>query len=202
MGPVVCMVTGSRDELGEPALLEHVARAVHSGVHLIHVRQPGLDGGPLLRLVARCVDIARGSRARVLVSDRLDVALAAGAHGVHLRTHSMPASRVRRIVPGGFLVGRSVHHAEEARQVTEAGGLDYLIAGTVFPTSSKPGVAGIGLDGLSAIVNVTAVPVLAIGGMTLESVDTLRQTGAAGFAAIGWFVRDVPIRFDTPESVS
>jgi thiamine-phosphate diphosphorylase len=183
MGPVVCMVTGSRDDLGEGAVLDHVARAVRSGVHLIQVRQPGLDGGPLLRLVERCLAIARGSRARVIVNDRLDVALAAGAHGVHLRTGSMPAARVRRIVPDGFLIGRSVHGAEEARRETGAGALDYLLAGTVFPTSSKSGVAAIGLEGLRAIVSATSVPVLAIGGMTV------RTTGAVGFAAIGLFAR-------------
>jgi thiamine-phosphate diphosphorylase len=189
MGPVVCMVTGSRDDLGEGAVLDHVARAVRSGVHLIQVRQPGLDGGPLLRLVERCLAIARGSRARVIVNDRLDVALAAGAHGVHLRTGSMPAARVRRIVPDGFLIGRSVHGAEEARRETGAGALDYLLAGTVFPTSSKSGVAAIGLEGLRAIVSATSVPVLAIGGMTLGSVDAVRTTGAVGFAAIGLFAR-------------
>jgi thiamine-phosphate diphosphorylase len=189
MDPVVCMVTGASGEIGEPALLDHVARAIRGGAHLVQVRQPGLDGGPLLRLVERCVAMARGSRARVLVNDRLDVALAAGAHGVHLRTGSMPASRVRRIVPDGFLIGRSVHDADEAQQLTLAGGLDYLIAGTVFPTSSKPGVAPIGLDGLRAIVTATSLPVLAIGGVTLESVGSLRGTGAAGFAAIGLFAR-------------
>ena len=101
----------------------------------------------------------------------------------------MPAPRVRRVVPDGFLIGRSVHGAEEARRETGAGALDYLLAGTVFPTSSKSGVAAIGLEGLRAIVSATSVPVLAIGGMTLESVDAVRQTGAVGFAAIGLFTR-------------
>lgn len=201
MDPVVCMVTGSCETYGESALLEHVARAVQAGVHLIQVRQPDLDGGALLRLVERCVAAARGSRARIIVNDRLDVALAAGAHGLHLRSGSMPAARVRAIVPERFLIGRSVHGADDARRVTAAGGLDYLIAGTVFASASKPGVTGIGLDGLRAVVSATSLPVLAIGGMTLESVRRLRGTGAAGFAAIGLFARDLPIRFDTPQSV-
>lgn len=200
MPPVLCMVTEPLNGLDETALVDRVARAVAGGVHLIQVRQPDLDGGPLLHLVERCVDVVRGSRARVIVNDRLDVALAAGAHGVHLRTASMPAARLRAIVPAGFLIGRSVHASDEAGRVTAAGGLDYLIAGTVFPSPSKPGVAGIGLQGLRAIVHATALPVLAIGGMSRDMVGPVGETGAAGFAAIGLFAREVPIRFDTPEA--
>ena len=69
---------------------------------------------PLTRLVERCVEAVRGTRARVLVNDRVDVALAAGAHGVHLRGDSMPAARARIVAPPAFLVGRSVHSPEEA----------------------------------------------------------------------------------------
>lgn len=200
MRPVVCMVTAPLVPGGEPVLVTQVRRAAEAGVHLVQIRQPQLDGGPLLRLVERCLAAIGGTGARLLVNDRVDVALAAGAHGVHLRHASLPAARVRTMVPPGFLIGRSVHTADEAALVSGDGGLDYLIAGTVFPSASKPGVEGIGVDGLRAVVAATPLPVLAIGGMTMESVRDLAGTGAAGFAAIGMFSAGAAIRFDLPDT--
>ena len=80
---------------------------------MIQIRQPRFAGGALHRLVERAVRAAEGTPARILVNDRVDVALVAGAHGVHLWGGSMPAERVRTIVPRGFVIGRSVHSAEE-----------------------------------------------------------------------------------------
>ena len=97
----------------------------------------------------------------------------------------MPAACVRRITPPSFLVGRSIHSVAEA---TDAGPVDYLIAGTVFPTSSKPGGHPlIGMDGLRAIVAAASAPVLAIGGVTADRLDELVAAGAAGAAGIGLF---------------
>ncbi len=191
------------------SLVDRVGAAARAGVHLIQVRDPELDGGPLTRLVAQCVDAVRATRARVIVNDRLDVALAAGAHGVHLRGDSMPAARLRPLVTPGFIVGRSVRGVEDARRATEAGGLDYLVFGTVFPTASKPGVAAAGPEALAAVVASTALPVLAIGGVAIETAAAVAASGAAGVAAIGLFetapgerlslvVRQVSRAFDTP----
>ncbi|MGH9309411.1 MAG: thiamine phosphate synthase, partial [Vicinamibacterales bacterium] len=106
---------------------------------------------------------------------------------VHLRGESAAADRVRQIVPPGFLVGRSVHSAAEARAAA-ASGVDYLVMGTVYQTRSKPGVTELaGLSGLEETCRAVPVPVLAIGGMTLETVDDVAAAGAAGVAAIGLF---------------
>ena len=102
----------------------------------------------------------------MLVNDRIDVALAAGAHGVHLRGDSLPAARARLMVPPAFIIGRSVHSREEAMRAQDGGGLDYLVFGTVFKTDSKPGLGVAGLDALSEVAAATRLPVLAIGGMT------------------------------------
>jgi thiamine-phosphate diphosphorylase len=115
------------------------------------------------------------------------VALAAGAHGVHLRAASMPASRVRRISPPGFLIGRSVHSRDEAATVCEGGGLDYLLFGTVFATPSKPGRTPAGPKALAEVVATAAVPVLAVGGVSPDNLGKVAAAGAAGFAAIGLF---------------
>ena len=192
MRPVVCLIT-DRHRLavpGEEGVAAQVADAARAGVHLVQIRERDLEGAGLLRLVRRCVDATGGSSTRVLVNDRLDVALAAGAHGVHLRGDSMPAARIRSMVPAGFLIGRSVHDAEEARRVSATGGLDYLVFGPVFETLSKPGRPAAGLDALHAVVRATTVPVLAIGGIAIDHVAAVIEAGAAGFAAIGLFAGD------------
>jgi len=197
---------------GEDRLAGRVGTAVRAGVHLVQVRERDLDGGPLLRLVARCVDAARGTRGRILVNDRVDVALAAGAHGVHLRADSVAASRVRRIVPPGFLIGRSVHSVSQAMRTAEDGGTDYLIFGTVFPSTSKPGQAAAGATALAEVVAATTLPVLAVGGVTVATAADVARAGAAGIAAIALFahgsdddlhtaVAAVITAFDTPAGV-
>jgi thiamine-phosphate pyrophosphorylase len=157
-------------------------------VHLIQVRERDLDGGPMAVLTGRCLAAIRGTPARVLVNDRLDVALAAGAHGVHLRADSMDAARVRRIVPPGFLIGRSVHTVEEAVAVSGSGALDYLIFGSVFETGSKPGREATGLDRLARVSAAAMIPVLAVGGVSPSRTAGVARAGAAGVAAISVFV--------------
>ncbi len=167
VGPVICMVTDRLrlDGDREQALVERVGAAARAGVHLIQVRERDLAARPLTRLVERCVEAVRGTRARVLVNDRVDVALAAGAHGVHLRGDSMPAARARMVAPPAFLIGRSVHSPDEALRAQAAEGLDYLVFGTVFATASKPGAVVSGLDALARVAAATRLPVIAIGGM-------------------------------------
>lgn len=212
MHPVICMITDRRRYGTEEALVERVAAAARAGVHLIQVRERDMDGAPLLRLVVRCVEAVRGTRARVLVNDRVDVARAGGAHGVHLPGDAVPAPRVRAITPASFLVGRSVHAADEAEEVSRGDGVDYLIFGTVFESASKPGMAAAGVETLSRVVNSTTRPVLAVGGITTERVGEIARAGAAGFAAIGLFaacssddlqvlVGQASMAFDTPGRV-
>ena len=123
----MCLVTDRQRVGGADRLVERVSWAARAGVHLVQVRERDLEGRALTALVAGCVAAVRGTRARIVVNDRVDVAVAAGAHGVHLRADSMAAARVRTMVPPGFLVGRSVHGLDEAREADEAGGLDYLL---------------------------------------------------------------------------
>jgi hypothetical protein len=99
---------------GADALVERVAAAGRAGVDLIQIREPAADDRLLAAVVRDCVAAVRGTPARVIVNDRLDVALAGGAHGLHLKSASYAAARVRPIVPDGFLLGRSVHSVDEA----------------------------------------------------------------------------------------
>jgi thiamine-phosphate pyrophosphorylase len=191
MRPVICLITDRRQlEIPtEDGVVAQVAAASKAGVHLVQIRERDLEGRALLHLVRACVAAVGSTSTRVIVNERLDVALAAGAHGVHLRGDSLPASRARTMAPRSFLIGRSVHDADEARRVTEDGGLDYLVFGPVFDTSSKPGRSGAGVEALRAVVSGTVVPVLAVGGITQDRVATVSAAGAAGFAAISLFSR-------------
>jgi thiamine-phosphate pyrophosphorylase len=129
-------VTDRQRSGGADGVVARAAWAARAGVHLVQVRERDLEGRALTDLVARCVAAVRGTRARVVVNERFDVALAAGAHGVHLRAGSMAAARVRGAAPPGFLIGRSVHAPEEA---ADPGAVDYLIFGTVFATPPSLG---------------------------------------------------------------
>ena len=185
-----------RRRLAGPAADERPARdcvvrqarfAVDAGIDVIQIRERDLEAAALSELVTAIVVLSRGTRTRVVVNDRLDVALACGAAGVHLPADSLRPAPVRTLAPSGFLIGRSVHGAQEAMEAGREA--DYIIAGTVWPTESKAVDAPLlGLSGLTAIVRVSAVPVLAIGGVTTERADMVKATGAAGIAAIGLFM--------------
>lgn len=192
--PVICLVTDRQQLSGltsaddvEP-LLGLIGNAARAGIDLVQIREPGLTDLALEDLVRRAVALTRSTRTRIVVNDRVDIALAAGAAGVHLKEVSMSAERVRSIVPRRWLVGRSVHSATEAVRVTAPHALDYLVAGTVFETRSKPGSARIGPAGLEEIVQAVEVPVLAIGGVSVGFARRVGRSGAAGLAAISEFV--------------
>lgn len=191
--PLICLVTDSRRVVpsGTDSLVRLIRHAARAGVDLVHVRESELDDRRLAALVEAAVDAVTGTAARVIVNDRTDVAIVCGAHGVHLRADSVNAERVRRIVPEGFLIGRSVHTRTEAVAAARSG-VDYLVAGTVYPTPSKPkGAILLGLGGLTDLVRSVGVPVLAIGGVASDKVGDIAASGAAGVAAIGLFA-DVP----------
>lgn len=182
-------LAGSDDlERVSAAVATQARAAAAAGVDQMQIREGWLDALAMQRLVDAVRAATRGSGIQVLVNDRLDVALAAGADGVHLKSGSFTVAEARRLAPPGFLIGRSVHTAGDARR---ADGADYLIAGTVWPTASKPaGHAWLGLEGLREIVAAVGVPVLAIGGVTFERAAEIAATGAAGIAGIGLFAAD------------
>jgi thiamine-phosphate pyrophosphorylase len=205
----LCLVTDRR-RLAPGASSESAARrclcaqaryAVEAQIDLIQLRERDLPAGQLAALAADLLAITAGTGTRLVINDRLDVALACGADGVHLRGESMPVAAARQLAPPPLLIGRSVHAASEA---SAAAGADYVIAGTVFPSVSKPALeAGTGLEGLTAIVRAVSRPVLAIGGVTVERTREVAETGASGIAAISLFIaidartlscRAVPLR--------
>jgi thiamine-phosphate pyrophosphorylase len=174
-----CYVTDRRG--GD--LLSCVTAAVREGVDMIQVREKDLEARALYELVCRVRDAASGTSTKILVNDRLDIALAAKVDGVHLPGNGLPASRVRPFVR---LLGCSTHSLEESLQ-SERDGADFIIFGPVFET---PGKTPVGLDALRQVTSAVRIPVLAIGGISRENTKDVVDAGAAGIAAIRLFQED------------
>ncbi|MGJ5817735.1 thiamine phosphate synthase [Paludibaculum fermentans] len=167
------------------ALLASIARSDAAGVGMIQVREKDLDTRALCALVAQVLSICRN--ARVLVNSRVDVALACGAHGVHLPGGSMEPAVWRPILPAGFLMGVSCHDLDELA-AAEAGGADFAVFGPVFrPLSKQDDRACLGLDGLRKAAGAVKIPVYALGGITWENAASCVEAGAAGVAGITLF---------------
>jgi thiamine-phosphate pyrophosphorylase len=174
-----CYVTDRR----QGNLLASVSAAVRDGIEIIQVREKDLEAQELYDLVCRVRDAALGTPTKILVNDRLDIALAAGIDGVHLPGNGLPTARVRPLVK---TLGRSVHTIEEGIEA-ETEGADFVIFGPIFET---PGKTPAGLDALRGVTRAVNVPVLAIGGITRENTALVLEAGAAGIAAIRLFQRD------------
>jgi thiamine-phosphate pyrophosphorylase len=168
-----------------------IVRAARAGVDVVQVRERDLDDRTLTGFVRRTVAGVSGTGARVVVNGRLDVALAAGAAGVHLRGNCLPAPRARRLVPRGFLIGRSVHSLTEAQAVEAEGGCDYLVFGAVFPSTSKAeGHQPAGLAALRQVCETVRLPVVAIGGIDGARASDAARAGAKGVAGIEVFANE------------
>ncbi len=170
------------DRLGCPDLLDCMVRAADSGVEYIQIREKDLSGKQLLYLVDSALRSLTRWPVKVLVNSRVDIALAVGAHGVHLPSDALPAETWRRVVPSGFIIGQSCHSAAD---VLAAGAVDFVLFGPVFSTPGKG--PAIGLDALRSITEIAPVPVYALGGITRENAESCLAAGAAGIAAIRMF---------------
>jgi len=181
--PVPCLaLVTDRTLCTDVPLLEKVAQAVAGGANLVQLREKDLPAGDLLPL-AQCLRQITAGRALLLVNDRLDVALAAGADGVHLPERGLPVAEVRRLVGRDLIIGRSVHSLGEARRAQEEGA-DYVQVGTIYPSRSHPDAVPAGPRLIEEVACQLGIPVLAIGGVTAETVPEVMQAGAAGVAVV------------------
>jgi thiamine-phosphate diphosphorylase len=194
--PTLCLVTDrrrltrqARTTQAELAALEAaIDEAAAAGIDVIQVRERDLEAADLAAFVARVVRRMRGTATRVVVNERADVARAAGADGVHLRSDGPPVERMRAWGPTAWWVGRSIHSAADAERHQSA---DYLLFGTTFASTSKPAGAPVaGLAALGEAVRVSATPIWAIGGVTPETAPACLEAGAKGVAAIAAFLAD------------
>jgi thiamine-phosphate pyrophosphorylase len=165
--------------------VEVVEAALAAGAPAVQLRNKGEPARELLATGDALRVLTREAGALLFVNDRLDVALAVGADGIHVGPRDLPVRDIRRLVHPGFLIGRSADDPEVARQAV-ADGADYIGCGTVYPTATKADAGDvIGLAGLSRVAEAVPVPVVAIGGITVDRAPDVPATGAAGVAVVG-----------------
>lgn len=167
---------------GADKLVATVAEAVAGGAGAVHLREKDLSARELLLLATELRAACPG--ACLLVNSRVDVALAANADGVQLPADGLPVGTARRMLGAGALIGCSVHSPPAARAAAAAGA-DFLLLGTIFATTSKPGAAPGGLELVATVTEACDVPVVAIGGITVENAGSVIRAGAYGVAVRG-----------------
>jgi thiamine-phosphate pyrophosphorylase len=165
------------------ALVAQAARAFDAGVDAVQIRESDLGAGILFDLTR-----AIAARGPAIVTARADVAVAAGAAGVHLKSDAPDATRVRALMPPSMTLSRAVHGAAEAARHAALGGIDWFLAGTAFETAAKPGRVPLEAAGIGAIARASAVPIVAVGGITAETARAAIDAGACGVAGIGLFL--------------
>jgi thiamine-phosphate pyrophosphorylase len=181
-----CYITDRARLAPTETLIQAIARNAAAGVDWIQIREKDLESRALFELVSQASECASG-RAKIIVNSRVEVALAASASGVHLPSGSPPPSFWEGIVSPGFLIGVSCHTLDEVR-AAEREGASYVLFGPVFAPLSKPSdLAPRGLDQLARAASSVTIPVLALGGITLENAHSCMAAGAAGVAGISIF---------------
>jgi thiamine-phosphate pyrophosphorylase len=177
--PLVCLVTDRRVVGG--SLTGAVVQAVEGGVNLVQVREKDLGAAELLRLVVELRQALQG-RALLVVNGNADVAAMSQTDGLHLPADGLPIQAARARIGGG-LVGRSVHAPHEVAEAARLGA-DYVLLGTLFPSSSHPGGPTGGLDLVRSSRALCPVPLIGIGGITAANARGVIQAGADGVAVI------------------
>ena len=178
----IYLVTDEACLHGRP-LLECVEEALAAGVTLVQYRAKAADGGVLYAEACKLKELCDKYNVPLIINDRLDIALAVGAAGVHLGQDDLPCAVARRLLGEDFIIGVSAHNPAEAVQAVSEGA-DYLGCGAVFGTATKHDVAKLGLENLRAIRKAVAVPMVGIGGITADNYADVLATGADGAAIV------------------
>lgn len=178
----IYLVTDEACLHGRP-LLKCVEEALAAGVTLVQYRAKAADGGVLYAEACRLKELCDKYNVPLIINDRLDIALAVGAAGVHLGQDDLPCAVARRLLGEDFIIGVSAHNPAEAVQAVSEGA-DYLGCGAVFGTATKHDVAKLGLENLRAIRKAVAVPMVGIGGITADNYTEVLATGADGAAIV------------------
>ncbi|MGF7185912.1 thiamine-phosphate diphosphorylase [Desulfitispora alkaliphila] len=176
------VVTDENLTLGR-SIIDVVGEALEGGADVVQLRSKSGSTRDMIDLGGRLLELVKKYNSTFIVNDRVDVALAIDAHGVHVGQDDMPPDMVRKLLGSNKILGVSVDTVEDAKGAV-AQGADYLGAGAVFLTNTKTEAPEIGTKGLKEIVNSVDVPVVAIGGIKLDNLGEVMSTGVDGVAVV------------------
>lgn len=198
--PCLVLITDRKLCSDHSGLEARVGEAATGGVTAVQVREKGLAAGELFVIAKKLKRVIAG-RSILIINDRLDVAMAVGADGVHLPNDGLSVAESRRVVGDGMLLGCSVHNVFEATRAAEDGA-DYLQLGSIFPSRSHPGVKPSGPSLISKVVSQVSIPVLAVGGIDVWNAAEVRTAGASGAAVVTAIMAAPSARSSTEELLS
>ncbi len=172
-----------RSWVGEGTLLQQVEQALRGGVSFVQLREKHLEDGAFLAEAREMRALCARYGVPFVINDRVDIALAVDADGVHVGQEDMAVKEARRLLGPGKLVGATCKTVEQALRAVDEGA-DYIGSGAVFPSTAKPEAQGISFDTLRAICAASRIPVVAIGGINEANLPSLAGTGIAGAAVV------------------
>lgn len=175
------------------ALIDCVREALEGGVTLVQYRAKTASSAEMYAEALQLKALCDSFNVPLIINDRLDIAMAVGAAGVHLGQDDLPCAAARRILGEDYLIGVSAHNPAEAKAALQSGA-DYLGCGAVFGTATKADVQKLGTDGLAAICKAKGLPVVGIGGVTADNYREVRAAGADGAAIVSGILAQPDIR--------
>ena len=175
------------------ALIDCVREALEGGVTLVQYRAKTASSAEMYAEALQLKALCDSFNVPLIINDRLDIAMAVGAAGVHLGQDDLPCAAARKILGEDYLIGVSAHNPAEAKAALQSGA-DYLGCGAVFGTATKADVQKLGTDGLAAICKAKGLPVVGIGGVTADNYREVRAAGADGAAIVSGILAQPDIR--------
>ena len=175
------------------ALLDCVREALEGGVTLVQYRAKTASSAEMYAEALQLKALCDSFNVPLIINDRLDIAMAVGAAGVHLGQDDLPCAAARKILGEDYIIGVSAHNPAEAKAALQSGA-DYLGCGAVFGTATKADVQKLGTDGLAAICKAKGLPVVGIGGVTADNYREVRAAGADGAAIVSGILAQPDIR--------
>lgn len=175
------------------ALIDCVREALKGGVTLVQYRAKAASSAEMYTEALQLKALCDSFKVPLIINDRLDIAMAVGAAGVHLGQDDLPCSAARKLLGEDYIIGVSAHNPAEAKAALQSGA-DYLGCGAVFGTATKADVKKLGTDGLAAICKAKGLPVVGIGGVTADNYREVRAAGADGAAIVSGILAQPDIR--------
>jgi len=190
-----------RSLLAGRSLLKSVEEAIEGGVTIIQLREKDISSREFYDTAIELLNLTNRFDIPLIINDRLDIALATGAAGVHLGQEDLPLCPARLLAGNDLIIGVSAHNPAEAIRA-EQEGAEYIGAGAVFQTGTKAGAGVIGPEGLAEIVKSVKIPVVGIGGINRDNISLVNATGAAGAAVISAILSGNDIRKAAEELIT